>query len=265
MANGGITIIILYFLIGLIASTFGAIAGLGGGVIIKPVLDFFGHYDLATIGILSSSTVLSMATVSLIQSKKLNIKINKVISSIIAFGSIIGGLLGKGIFNYLTHHLNISEAVAIFQSSLLALLMVAILLLTKYVNRHYVIKQKVVIFSVGLILGLLSAFLGIGGGPLNVVVLRLLFSMSPKESSFNSIFIIFFSQLSSLLLTSIGTGFSEFDLSMLLYIISGGVLGGWIGANLTRFITNQQVQKIFSIAIFIMLFINIYNVIHAVI
>src|SRR5690625_4145242 len=110
--TGGILIFILYFFIGLIASTLGAVAGLGGGVVIKPVLDFFGHYDLATIGVLSASTVLAMATVSLIKAKMNHIKINKVVSSIIALGSILGGVFGKGIFNYLTNNLNITESVA---------------------------------------------------------------------------------------------------------------------------------------------------------
>ena len=47
---------ILYFGIGLLATIFGSLVGLGGGVVIKPVLDAIGTYDLTTIGILSSFT-----------------------------------------------------------------------------------------------------------------------------------------------------------------------------------------------------------------
>ena len=47
---------IIYFLVGIIATTIGAISGIGGGVIIKPVLDTLGNYDISTISILSSFT-----------------------------------------------------------------------------------------------------------------------------------------------------------------------------------------------------------------
>ncbi|GAA4063640.1 hypothetical protein [Amphibacillus indicireducens] len=57
--------VLQYFIISLLASIIGAIAGIGGGVFIKPILDFLGDYPLATIGILSSTTVLTMSVVSL--------------------------------------------------------------------------------------------------------------------------------------------------------------------------------------------------------
>ena len=42
------------------ASIVGAICGIGGGVIIKPVLDSFGVLDVTAISFLSGCTVLSM-------------------------------------------------------------------------------------------------------------------------------------------------------------------------------------------------------------
>ncbi|WP_062320313.1 hypothetical protein [Halolactibacillus sp. JCM 19043] len=60
---------VLYFLVALVATLLGSLAGLGGGVIIKPILDLLGDFDLATISILSSVTVLSMAVVSMFKFK----------------------------------------------------------------------------------------------------------------------------------------------------------------------------------------------------
>lgn len=258
-----ITIIILYFIIGLFASILGSIAGLGGGVIIKPLLDLFGHFDLATIGVLSSATVLSMSTVSILSLKNCKIEINKAVSSTIAAGSIVGGIIGKGIFNYLINILAVTDSLAIFQSAFLVVLMLAIVLLINNTNKmsSYKVKNKIIIFVVGLILGLISAFLGIGGGPLNVVVLTILFSMSFKQAAFNSIFIIFFAQLSSLVLVGISTGFNPYDLSMLMYMIIGGLLGGWIGSNAANRISNKLVKRLFNFAIIAIILLNIYNVI----
>ncbi|MFK4998842.1 TSUP family transporter [Bacillus sp. N9] len=86
---------IIYFLVGLLASTIGAIAGLGGGIIIKPVLDGIGTYDVATIGILSAATVFAMACVSLLKAARSGVKVNGKVSYLLAIGSISGGIIGK--------------------------------------------------------------------------------------------------------------------------------------------------------------------------
>ena len=49
------------FLVSFLASTAGAICGIGGGVIIKPVLDLFQMASVSTISFLSGCTVLSMS------------------------------------------------------------------------------------------------------------------------------------------------------------------------------------------------------------
>lgn len=50
---------ILFFCVSFFASIAGAICGIGGGVIIKPVLDMLGLASVATISFLSGCTVLS--------------------------------------------------------------------------------------------------------------------------------------------------------------------------------------------------------------
>ncbi|MFB1081581.1 sulfite exporter TauE/SafE family protein [Jeotgalibacillus sp. JSM ZJ347] len=258
-----ILIFILYFAIALIASILGAVAGLGGGVIIKPVLDLFGDFNLQTIGVLSAATVLSMASVSLIKMRGKEIKIDKKISTILAGGSILGGITGKSVFNMIVISLGISTITAILQSSILAILLSFIFI---YFNRKqhmksYTIINKLMMFAVGFLLGFLSAFLGIGGGPLNVAVLCLLFSMSVKNAGINSIFIIFFSQLSALLLIAFTSGFEEYDLSMLFYMILGGILGGIIGSNIVIKLSETKVEKIFNFSVLFIIFINLYNIV----
>src|SRR5699024_6131377 len=106
---------------GLAASVFGALAGLGGGIIIKPVLDLLGQYDVETIGILSAATVFSMSAVSLVSSVRQNIKIKIKLSMCIAFSSIIGGAFGKLVFKYMIESLHNCELVMLIQACILAL------------------------------------------------------------------------------------------------------------------------------------------------
>lgn len=52
--------VLIYFLVALLSTICGSMAGLGGGVIIKPVLDFLGDYNIETIGVLSACTIFSI-------------------------------------------------------------------------------------------------------------------------------------------------------------------------------------------------------------
>ena len=56
---------IVLFSITFIATAFGAISGIGGGVIIKPVMDALVDFPIATISFLSGNTVLAMTAVTL--------------------------------------------------------------------------------------------------------------------------------------------------------------------------------------------------------
>ena len=82
---------ILYFIISFFSSIVGAISGIGGGVIIKPVLDSISIFGVATISFLSGCTVLSMSTVTLIKNRKSEIQVNKKTASLLAVGGIAGG------------------------------------------------------------------------------------------------------------------------------------------------------------------------------
>ena len=60
---------VLFWMISFGASIVGAICGIGGGVIIKPVLDAFGVLSVSTISFLSGCTVLAMTCYSVIRGR----------------------------------------------------------------------------------------------------------------------------------------------------------------------------------------------------
>lgn len=242
---------------------FGSIAGIGGGVIIKPLLDFFGHYDVGTIGILSSACVFSMAGVTLFRTSLSGLKVDKKISIALTFASIVGGMMGKVLFNYLIQHVKQLKSISISQSITLSILMAIILLYTIYIRkiRHYELNHLGVILFIGFILGVIASFLGIGGGPLNVAILTVLFSMNFRAASINSLFIIFFSQLSSLLTTQITTGFQVFNLEVLLFIIVGGITGGYLGSTILVKLNQKYIRYFFSVGIALILLLNVFNMV----
>ena len=204
-----------------------------------------------------------MACVSLLKATREGIRIKGRVSFILAGGSIIGGIVGKIVFNYLVNFMKNDGLITTIQAGILAALMLIIFLLVKNNQRikTYNLKNIAFILIVGFGLGMLSSFLGIGGGPLNIAILAWLFSMNTRDATINSIFIIFFSQLSSLLIIASTTGYSSFDLSMLSYMLIGGVVGGFIGTSFSQKLTDRKIENIFYFTLTGIFLINIYNMV----
>jgi len=251
---------IIYFIIVLAATTVGSIAGIGGGVLIKPILDALADYNLSTIGVLSSIAVLSMAVVSTTRDFINGIKIDKKLI-LLAIGAIAGGFAGKEIFDFLLTVID-GSIIQIIQSAIIALLMIIILFKNKIPK--VCIENVFAVFFVGLILGTLSSFLGIGGGPVNVAVIYLLLNMDIKKAAAGSIFIILLAQASKIASISLSEGFSSYDLNMLWYMIPAGVTGGLIGPYIQTKLSEKFVHSLFDITVVIVILICVYNILTAV-
>ncbi len=254
---------IIYFLVGIIATTIGTISGIGGGAIIKPVLDTLGNYDISTIGILSSFTVFSMSIVALSKSIKSKVKLDGKRTIPLAIGSIIGGTLGKSLFTLFLEVLNNNLMGQKIQSTTLFILMGVVLIL--YINESKIKGFRVNNIGfcalIGIILGIISSFLGIGGGPINVIALMYILGMGSKESSIHSIFIIFFSQGSKLLAVFLSEGFSVYNLEVLPFMVVGGIMGGFIGSYLLRKMKKNNIKNLFTYTMLIIMCFNLYNLI----
>ena len=89
---------VIYFLICLAATTAGGISGVGGGVIIKPVMDAVSGLGAATISFLSGCTVLAMTITSMVRSRGGSVKVEKRRGTFLAIGAAFGGIMGKEAF-----------------------------------------------------------------------------------------------------------------------------------------------------------------------
>ncbi len=255
---------ILVFTICFLASIVGAICGIGGGVIIKPVLDAFGIMDVSAISFLSGCTVLSMTTYSVIRSRRSGSSAFDAHTGLpLALGAAAGGILGKQLFDLVKSMSSDPNKVGAIQAICLLIVTLGTLIYTIYKNRIPTKQIKNVAFCgiIGLCLGLMSAFLGIGGGPINLVVLFYFFSMDTKAAAENSLYIIFFSQIASLLFTILGGKVPAFPLEMLLLMAVGGIFGGICGRSVNKKIDNKTVDKLFIALMILMIGINLYNIV----
>ncbi len=252
---------IILFFVCLIACIIGAISGIGGGIIIKPIIDSLGIMNMSTLSFLSGCTVLSMSIVSLYKSRKQNVKLNVIIPIFIGLGASIGGIIGKQIFDIIVKNFQ-NNIVGLVQSILLFLINIFILvymfLKSKLKSKN--IKSKILTIILGCFLGIISSFLGIGGGPLNIAIIYYFYSLEAKQTALSSLIVVFFSQLSSLLLTFY-VGVPKFQYGMLIFMCLGGIFGALIGSKISKKMDNSKTQKFFIIVLIVLIFINIYNII----
>lgn len=254
-------ITVIYSLIIFIACTIGAIVGIGGGVIIKPLLDLMGYHTVETVGFISTCAVFAMSISSSAKHIAAKTEFDKKVVLLVSVGSVFGGIIGNEIFDYTLEKLN-TDIVKGVQAVIIAAFIIFVIL---YVNskkiKSFKISNPVLIALTGLMLGLMSAFLGIGGGPINTAFLVLLFSFTVKESAVYSVAIIFFSQLSQLITIFINNQFQPYKeyLPIILAAMAVSVIGGIIGSRLNKKLSNKVITVIFSIVLSVVAIINVYN------
>ena len=253
--------VVFLLLVSFFASVGGAICGIGGGVIIKPALDALNIASVSTISFLSGCTVLSMSCYSV--GKALAAKESLVdfkTGTPLALGGAVGGIVGKSLFSALTAMFS-QQSVGICQSLCLAALTLMTICYTlnqRRIHTHH-ITNPVVCVLVGLVLGILSSFLGIGGGPINLVVLYYFFSMSTKVAAQNSLYIILISQITSLGTTLLTGAVPPFQWSWLILMVVGGISGGMVGRKINKRIDDRQVERLFIGLMVIITLISLYN------
>jgi len=251
---------LLYFLIFLSSCILGAIVGLGGGVIIRPILDAVGYHDMPDIAFLTSTAVLIMAGVSTAKKASDGTVFDIKKAALICLGSLIGGSLGD--FILLTPIDRFGQAnVGAVQTVATIFFLIMAVYLTKKDNLRYDLKKMFLYLPLGIFLGTIAVFLGIGGGPINVPVFMILFSLKPKDATAYSIVVIFFSHLSRLISMGVSypTGFGEFDLGFLPFIIPAAIVGGAIGAIISKKVSQDTVKKTFIVTMYVLIAINIFN------
>lgn len=86
------------FLVALITSIIGSITGVGSGILMKPILDLLSGYPVDVINIMSSITVFAMSLSAMIKELKNKVTIDYDTVIFLSAGSIIGGIIGKRIF-----------------------------------------------------------------------------------------------------------------------------------------------------------------------
>ena len=250
----------VFVIVILFATCVGATCGMGGGVIIKPVLDALSPMSAFQINFVSSMCVLAMALSSLVKHifQKKSSHIPTAVAA--ACGAFAGGVAGEFIF----------EAVENAAGSVLLVGVLVYMLLRKE-KGVYLPSTAMTIkaFAACCVLGVISTFLGIGGGPINVCVLCLVLRTDTKEVTFYSLLTVMFAQVAKLFKLAVTGGFTSnviLDVNLewwaLVIMIAAAVIGGLLGAVLNKRLSSKAVNRIYYAVIGIVIALNIYNIIY---
>ena len=245
------------------ASVVGAICGIGGGELIKPILDAFGVLSVASISFLSGCTVLSMSCYSVLKARlSKESLVDLKTGTPLAIGAAIGGVTGKMMFQYLSDMFTNKDQVGAIQAVCLLIITLGTMIYTlkKDQIKTLHVQNPLVCIAIGLVLGICSSFLGIGGGPINLVVLFYFFSMDTKTAAQNSLYIILFSQITSLVNTLITHTVPEFEVGLLILMVGGGILGGAAGRIVNKRMDVNMVNKLFIGLMAVIMLICAYNI-----
>ncbi|MCL1887819.1 MAG: sulfite exporter TauE/SafE family protein [Kiritimatiellaeota bacterium] len=253
----------LYIALTFALTCLGSISGISGGTVLKPVMDLAGGYAAPQIRVLTGAAVFFMSLVSVMRNLGLKNQFQPASALTLVLGAVAGGFLGQALLARLISAAADDHLVKLCQNIILGSLVLFVLARTFHKNgRRYELRHGVFRLCAGVSLGLLSAFLNIGGGPINMAFLMFLFNMDVKKAAAHSLLIILFAQAANLLSIALREGIGAFDLMPLLPCMAvAAVAGSLLGTALNKRMGQRTVLAVFGFMLAVVLCAVGFNIV----
>ena len=230
-------------LLGFAAGIVGSMLGLGGGIIMVPVLTFLGFSPTAAASnsLFAAFSNATASTISYSKQKRIEFQLGFKLGLLSIPGTVLGAIISTdvtpGFFKILFGLVLIASAAYIF-------------LRKKLQSKEKSLSPQVIIFTISasFFAGIISAFFGIGGGIIFVPLMVVALGMTMKRAAPTSQLILLFSSFSGIVTHSI-LGHPDFLQAGLLLI--GSFFGGLLGARLSLDIQERYLQILIVVVILI--------------
>lgn len=269
VAVNAFTVLGLGGLVGLLSGLF----GVGGGFLITPLLFFIGIPPMVAVATGANQVVASSVSGVLAQFKRKAVDVP--MGLVLLVGGLLGSALGVWVFNILARLGQIDLAVQLAYVLLLG--SIGVLMLqeslramnrarkaTKPVKRHQHIWVHRLPFKVkfrasglyisvippilvGLVVGVLAAIMGVGGGFIMVPAMIYLLGMPTKVVIGTSLFQIIFTAAFTTLLHAVTN--QSVDVMLALVLIIGGVVGAQIGSRMGARLKAEQLRILLALLV----------------
>ena len=230
-------------LLGFAGGILGSMIGLGGGIIVVPVLTFLGFSPTAAASnsLFAALSNAVASTISYSKQKRIEYHLGLKLGLLSVPGTVLGAIISSDvapdIFKVLFGLVLISSAAYIF-------------LRRNLESKQKTISKQMMIFAIGasFFAGIISSFFGIGGGIIFVPLMVAGMGMAMKRAAPTSQLILLFASLSGVITHSL-LGHPDFTQAGLLAI--GSFVGGLVGARLSIDIKERYLQILVSVVILI--------------
>lgn len=229
--------------LGFAAGLLGSMIGLGGGVIVVPVLTFLGFPPTvaASNSLFAALSNATASTISYSKQKRIEYSLGVKLGLLSIPGTVLGAIIStdvaSDIFKILFGFVLIASAAYIF-------------LRKKIETKEKTISRQMIVFAIGasFFAGIISSFFGIGGGIIFVPLMVVGMGMAMKKAAPTSQMILLFASLSGVVVHSF-LGHPDFLQAGFLAI--GSFIGGLVGARLSVDIKERYLQILVSVVILI--------------
>ncbi|HET8848188.1 MAG TPA: sulfite exporter TauE/SafE family protein [Nitrososphaeraceae archaeon] len=245
-----------FVVIGLIAGILGSMIGVGGGIIISPVLTFLGLTppQVASTSLFAVSSTSVSSTIAYARSNKIQYMLGIKMALLSIPGAIIGSFFSTGIdpgyFRFLLAIILIGTGIYLmFRNSI-----------TK--GNSFSLESiwiKILFFSGTFVAGIISSLFGIGGGVIFVPLMILIVGITMHLAAPTSQFVLMITSLVGLT-THIILGNPEYLPAILLSV--GAFGGAQIGSRLSTRLSEQKLRLILGftfVGIAVRLIIDFYQ------
>lgn len=224
--------------LGFAAGILGSMIGLGGGIIVVPILTFLGFSPSAAASnsLFAALSNAIASTTSYSKQKRIEFSLGLKLGLLSVPGTILGAVFSSDVS---------SEIFKILFGIILVLSSAYIFLRKKLESKEKIFSKQMIIFAIGasFFAGIVSSFFGIGGGIIFVPLMVVGMGMTMKRAAPTSQLILLFASLSGVIAHSI-LGHPDFLQAGLLAI--GSFFGGLVGARLSLDIKERYLQILVS-------------------
>jgi len=239
---------IILILVGILVGTLSGFFGIGGGMILVPILLLLGIDIKTAIGISIVQMVFSSFYGSYLNHKKGSLVLGEGIW--VGVGGFVGGAIGAYVSSYIPD--------VVLQYLFFGLLIFALyrLFSAKLHDDNTVVKtlNPLVLFSVGLTIGIFAISLGVGGSILLTPILAGFLHYPIKKAVSAGLFFVAFSSVAGLI-TKLSTG--SIDLEKGIYVAVASLAGVYLGIWLKEHVSSKQHKTylliMYSIALLILI------------
>ncbi len=247
-------------IVGLTAGLLGALFGIGGGIIIVPLLTVcygLSAADAAAVSLVGIVATSVGGTVYYMEKGVTNIRLGLLLEITTVIGSVIGVFLALAMESW---------AIMLVFSAVLILTAVKMLInpfadiedkgegeftyndLKNDKVVHYDIEHKKLGFSTCIVAGIISSMTGVGGGLIKVPVMNMVMKVPMKAATATSNYMIGITAFSGSILYFLS---GHVDLQIAGFVTIGTFLGAMFGSRLSRRFDTSSLKRYFSILVII--------------